>query len=321
MNKIQIFKNPEFGEMRTIMINGEPWFVGKYIASVLGYARPDNTVTERTEKDDRIYIDGKTHPEIKDKIDYKELGQRGGWLINESGVYSLIFGSKLESAKKFQKWVTSEVLPSIRKTGSYGKQNTPPLTLKEQVQTIAQATTELYEQVDKVAASIHDVKSEIETIKNDLPLLPIGADKIKNAVNKRVVSLLGGKQSNAYKDESLRAKVFINCHRNLKSNFEGIHSYKEIRQKDTEKAVKIINEYTPPLSLAEQIKMANAQQSFNFEEDEINSRYYNIGLLIGALRAELEKGTVSLESAYGLLTDGVKAAIDSELIHKGGTVK
>lgn len=201
------------------------------------------------------------------------------------------------------------------------KRQAPPLTLKEQVQTIAQATTELYEQVDKVAASIDDVKSEIETIKNDLPLLPIGADKIKNAVNKRVASLLGGKQSGAYKDESLRAKVFINCHRNLKSNFEGIRSYKEIRQKDTEKAVKIINEYTPPLSLAEQIKMANAQQSFNFEEDEINSRYYNIGLIIGALRAELEKGTVSLESAYGLLTDGVKAAIDSELIHKGGTVK
>ena len=127
MNELKIFKNSEFGEIRTVEIGGEPWFVGKDVAEILGYERDTKAVVDHVDEDDRINIDGKTQSQFG--ID---LGQRGGWLINESGLYSLILSSKLPTAKKFKRWVTSEVLPSIRRTGAYGVQ--VPRTLKEALQ-------------------------------------------------------------------------------------------------------------------------------------------------------------------------------------------
>ena len=116
MNEITVFNNDEFGSIRTVTIKNEPWFVGKDVANVLGYERDTKAVTDHVDEDDRKNINGKTQSYLG-----LELGQRGGWLINESGLYSLILSSKLPNAKKFKRWVTSEVLPSIRKTGSYGK--------------------------------------------------------------------------------------------------------------------------------------------------------------------------------------------------------
>ena len=116
MNELQVFNNDEFGSIRTVTIKNEPWFVGKDVANVLGYERDTKAVTDHVDEDDRKNINGKTQSYLG-----LELGQRGGWLINESGLYSLILSSKLPNAKKFKHWVTSEVLPSIRKTGSYGK--------------------------------------------------------------------------------------------------------------------------------------------------------------------------------------------------------
>lgn len=108
MKDIQIFNNEQFGQVRVITKDGEPWFVGKDVAGVLGYSDTNKAIS--------------MHVDIEDKLNDKmesRLGQRGGWLINESGLYSLILGSKLPSAKKFKKWVTSDVLPSIRKHGMY----------------------------------------------------------------------------------------------------------------------------------------------------------------------------------------------------------
>ena len=116
MNEITVFNNDEFGSVRTVMVNNEPWFVGKDIANALGYERDTKAVVDHVDDDDRKMLDGKTQSCFG-----IELGQRGGWIINESGVYSLIMSSNLPNAKKFKRWVTSEVLPSIRKTGSYGK--------------------------------------------------------------------------------------------------------------------------------------------------------------------------------------------------------
>ena len=116
MNEITVFNNDEFGSIRTVTIKNEPWFVGKDVANVLGYERDTKAVTDHVDEDDRKNINGKTQSYLG-----LELGQRGGWLINESGLYSLILSSKLPNAKKFKHWVTSEVLPSIRKIGSYGK--------------------------------------------------------------------------------------------------------------------------------------------------------------------------------------------------------
>lgn len=107
-NKLQVFENDQFGEIRTIMIDGEPWFVGKDVASVLGYK---DTVSAL-----------KTHVDDEDKRGWRittPSGEQVATIINESGLYSLIFGSKLDSAKGFKRWVTSDVLPTLRKTGSY----------------------------------------------------------------------------------------------------------------------------------------------------------------------------------------------------------
>ncbi|MBO1870111.1 phage antirepressor KilAC domain-containing protein [Lachnoanaerobaculum sp. Marseille-Q4761] len=115
MNELKIFKNSEFGEIRTVEIGGEPWFVGKDVAEVLGYVDLAHAVLDHVDEEDRM--NSKTQGQID-----LELGQRGGWLINESGLYSLILSSKLSTAKAFKRWVTSEVLPSIRKQGLYAKE-------------------------------------------------------------------------------------------------------------------------------------------------------------------------------------------------------
>ena len=116
--KVTVFKNlvhPEFGELRTVEIDGEPWFVGKDVATALGYADATKAVRDHVEKEDKIMGVQNGSPSIKDnfgRIQYPT------W-INESGLYSLILSSKLPSAKEFKHWVTSEVLPSIRKNGAY----------------------------------------------------------------------------------------------------------------------------------------------------------------------------------------------------------
>ena len=113
-NTIQIFNNRQFGTIRTLNIENEPWFVGKDVAEILKYERATKAIVDRVDEEDRKMIDGKTQSRFG-----IELGQRGGWIINESGLYSLILSSKLPSAKEFKRWVTSEVLPTIRKTGMF----------------------------------------------------------------------------------------------------------------------------------------------------------------------------------------------------------
>lgn len=139
MGELQIFKNEIFGEIRTVEIDSEPWFVGKDVAEILGYERDTKAVVDHVDDDDRINIDGKTQSQFG-----IELGQRGGWLINESGLYSLILSSKLPNAKAFKKWVTSEVLPSIRKHGGYisGQAEMSPEELMAKALQVAQKTLE-----------------------------------------------------------------------------------------------------------------------------------------------------------------------------------
>ena len=113
---IKTFNNPEFGEVRTLTINGEPWFVGKDVAERLGYAKPLNALAMHVDEDDSLkqgLIDsvGRTQETI---------------IINESGLYSLILSSKLPNAKTFKRWITSEVIPSIRKHGTYTMKDRKP---------------------------------------------------------------------------------------------------------------------------------------------------------------------------------------------------
>ena len=108
MNELQIFKNPDFGQVRVVNINGEAWLVGKDVAETLGYSNTRDAISKHVDDEDKNTVaihDGKGNPNQV--------------VINESGLYSLVLSSKLPNAKKFRRWVTSEVLPSIRKTGGY----------------------------------------------------------------------------------------------------------------------------------------------------------------------------------------------------------
>lgn len=123
MNQLNIFENAEFGQVRTVTINSEPWFVGKDVAGALGYAKSRNAIA--------------SHVSDEDKRDAPIQGTPGGMqtmtMINESGLYALIFGSKLEAAKRFKHWVSSEVLPAIRKHGVYAVDellNDPDMAIK-----------------------------------------------------------------------------------------------------------------------------------------------------------------------------------------------
>ena len=108
MNELQVFNNAMFGNVRIILQDNEPWFVAKDITNILGYQNSSKAIGDHVDIDDKL-----------NNETLSSLGQRGGWLINESGLYSLILSSKLPSAKQFKRWVTSDVLPSIRKYGSY----------------------------------------------------------------------------------------------------------------------------------------------------------------------------------------------------------
>ena len=110
MNELRTFKNDEFGEVRTLVINDEPWFVGKDVATVLGYKNTKDALSKHVDDEDKLGSQIATSGQNREMT-----------IINESGLYSLILSSKLPTAKKFKHWVTSDVLPSIRKTGSYQK--------------------------------------------------------------------------------------------------------------------------------------------------------------------------------------------------------
>ncbi len=115
MNELQIFNSEEFGQVRTVLIDNEPYFVGKDVAAALGYINPQDALKNHIDSEDKKMGEPNATPYIIDSLGRKQYPT----YINESGLYSLVFGSKLETAKKFKHWVTSEVLPTLRKTGSY----------------------------------------------------------------------------------------------------------------------------------------------------------------------------------------------------------
>lgn len=239
MNELQIFNSEEFGDIRTITIDNEPWFVGIDVAKSLGYANPKNAVPKHVSEEDKLST----------QIEY--AGQRREvTIINESGLYSLIFGSKLESAKRFKRWVTSEVLPAIRKTGSYQK----PMTIAEQIQLLAQGNVELEEKIEAV-------NDDLQEFKKDMPLLALECQKITKAKNQKVVPMLGGKDAPAYKDNSLRQLVYSDIDVQLRREF-GVNTYKAIKRNQCDVAIKIINEYELPMYLKDRIDTENAQESF-----------------------------------------------------------
>lgn len=157
-NEITVFENTEFGSVRTLVINGEPYFVGKDIALILGYAKPRNAIA--------------AHVDEEDKKDAPIQGDLGGTQemtdINESGLYSLILSSKLPKAKEFKRWVTSEVLPSIRKMGSYSIQHKVDSYMIED--SIARAKRWIEEEEERRTLKL--------TVENQRPMVMLAEERI-----------------------------------------------------------------------------------------------------------------------------------------------
>lgn len=123
MNAVQVFNSPEFGDIRILMIEEEPWFVGKDVAAALGYKTPRDALSKHIDEEDKGVAKCDTLGGVQDMV-----------IINESGLYSLILSSKLPAAKRFKRWVTSEVLPTLRKTGRYELSIKPESEIIEQRQ-------------------------------------------------------------------------------------------------------------------------------------------------------------------------------------------
>ena len=231
MNELQIFNSKEFGEIRTILINNEPWFIGKDVATALGYSNTRDALMAHVEEEDKGVVKCDTPGGKQDMV-----------AVNESGLYALIFGSKLSDAKKFKQWVTTEVLPSIRKTGGYGK----VMTIPEQIKLLAQGNVELEKKIDSV-------NERVDSLEQDMPLYGCEIDEVKAHVNRKGVKILGGKDSKAYRDSSIRSSVYSDMYRQLKREFGAVASYKSIKRKYIADVHEFIDCYEPPMVLREQI--------------------------------------------------------------------
>lgn len=231
MNELQIFHYND-NEVRTVQIDGEPWWVLKDVCDVLELSNPSR-VAERLEDDERSNF---------------KLGRQGeAIIINESGLYNVILRSDKPQAKPFRKWVTNEVLPSIRKTGGYQL----PQMSKELRAIIMQD-----QKIQEVEKRVNRVQEDLDEFKEEMPLLALDCDRISRAVHIKGVECLGGKDSMAYQDRSLRAKVYSDLHREIKRQF-GVTTYKAIRRNQCDNVCRIVSEYELPMVLQEQVEAAN----------------------------------------------------------------
>ena len=238
MNDLQIFNNEEFGEVRMTEIDGKPYFVATDVATALGYTNPRKAVND--------HCKGVTKRDTPTSSGVQSMSY-----INEGDLYRLIMKSKLPSAEKFERWVMDEVLPSIRKTGSYNK----PMSTAEKIKLLAQGNEELNERVEKV-------EDKLDSLENDMPLYGCEIEELKNHISRRAISILDGKNSEAYKDASIRGTVYKDIYRQLKREYGYASSYKSLKRKYLADAHEFVDCYAAPTYLQEQITDANAQQSF-----------------------------------------------------------
>lgn len=224
MNELQIFNSPEFGDIRTVEIDGKPYFVGADVAKALGYKDTVNALKQ--------HCRGVVKHHLTDSLGRSQEAS----FISEGDLYRLIMKSKLPSAEKFESWVMDEILPTIRKTGSYQK----PLTVAEQIQLLAQGTA--------------DHEERIEKLENTMTI-DYGQQKyLGDLVSLVVIEALGGKNSNAYSE--IGKKVFAECNRDVKSYF-GVNARNNIPKLRYEEAVKYIKGWQPCTNTKIQIRDCN----------------------------------------------------------------
>jgi prophage antirepressor-like protein len=229
--KLQIFNNNEFGQIRSLVLDDEVWFIGKDITMALGYSNDRKALQDNVDADDRRLI--QKSPEVT-----LEIPNRGITAINESGLYSLILSSKLSSAKKFKKWITSEVLPSIRKKGSYQK----PLSTQEMMRI--------------QLGMIDDVSDRVTKLENTMNIDYGQQHSLSELISSRVIELVGGKKSNAYRE--IGRKVFSEINHDYKDYFN-VNSRANTPRLKYEEAVEYVKNWIPSTNTIMLIKDCNAQ--------------------------------------------------------------
>lgn len=236
---IKAFQNDKFGNVRVVLIgtNQQPYFVGKDVAEALGYRDTADAIKKHVDEEDKL------------TRQFADSGQNRNMIcINESGLYSLILSSKLPSAKEFKRWVTSEVLPSIRQTGSYStEQHNPYGNLSKELQAIF-----------VIDHKQQEMDIRITKLENTMTIDYGQQNDIQALVSKKVISVLGGTDAPAYKNKTVSSKAFKEIYRWLKRKFE-VNSYKNIAVKDFERAKEIIPQWALSEELQLMIKGSNSQ--------------------------------------------------------------
>ena len=225
MNELQIFNSEEFGDIRTAEIDGKPYFVGTDVAKALGYNNPRDAVSRHCKG--VVKRDAPTSSGIQ-SMSY----------INEGDLYRLIMKSKLPSAEKFESWVMDEVLPTIRKTGSYQK----PLTTVEQIQVIA--------------TGFLDHEERLNRLENTMTIDYAQQESIRDLVSSVVIAHLGGKESNAYRE--IGKKVFAECNRDIKTYF-AVNARNNIPKLRFEESMEYVRNWHPCTNTVMCIRDCNAQ--------------------------------------------------------------
>lgn len=223
MNQLEIFRNREFGEIRTVTVDGEPWFCLMDVCKALAIKNTTMTA-QRLDEDELTKLD---------------LGSRAGDtnFITESGLYAVILRSDKPNAKKFRKWVTSEVLPQIRTTGTYQKPMTPQEMMRVQL------------------GMIDGHEERITHLEHTMTIDYGQQQELKKAVNKRVVEVLGGKGAPAYKEMS--KKVFAECNHDIQDYF-GVNSRNNIPSVRYKESLEYAEYWNPGNNTILEIRSYNA---------------------------------------------------------------
>lgn len=232
MNDILVF-HYKSSEVRTVELNGEPWFVLKDVCAVLGISNHKMTAQ-------RLDADEVSLTDLTDSMGR----QQETTVINESGLYNVILRSDKPEAKPFRKWVTSEVLPSIRKTGGY---RMPKLSKEMQALFLLDDRTQKQE-------------ARLAALENTMTVDYSQQQTLKKAVGRVVVEALGGKSAPAYNDPHVRGKLFSECNRDVQDWFR-VNSVCNVPRKDFTQAVEYIQRWKPSTNSVMLIQQTNAQTS------------------------------------------------------------
>lgn len=245
MNNLMNFENKQ---VEVFEWNGQVLFNPYHCGECLDLS-PEGVRKAITRMNDKQVVK-LTNPKVTDS-NFRKLHNTGENFLTESGVYKLIFKSKKKEAEKFQDWVTDEVLPQIRKTGSYQI----PKMSKE-----LQAIFMLDGKTEELKNEINGVKKDFQDFKDNAPLFNAECDELMNKVKSVATKILGYKTP-AYNDKSLRGKVYSDMQHQLRREF-GVKKYKAIKRCQLSKALEIVDNYIAPTVLADEITRVNNQVSF-----------------------------------------------------------